>query len=242
MIQTERNDLRSFKFGGRVIDYDLLFSNRKTLEIAVHPDRTVVVKAPASAEISAVEKKLQKRASWICRQLEYFRQFEPRQQPKSFIGGETHLYLGRQYRLKTFRGDEDSVKLIRGRFLVSCREDIESENVRKLLKKWYVAKAAVQFNCSLDRCWQKFRFSGLKKPAINIRQMQKRWGSLSTKGIISLNPELIKASKECIDYVLMHELCHLKHHDHSPAFYRLLTSLVPGWQKIKAKLEIGHIY
>lgn len=241
MMQTAKNDLRSFKFGGKVIDYDLLFSHRKTLEIAVHPDRTVVVKAPVSAEISAVEKKLQKRAGWICKQLEYFRQFEPRQQSRSFIGGETHLYLGRQYRLKTVRGDEDSVKLIRGRFLVSCREDIEPEGVKKLLKGWYAAKAPVQFNCSLNRCWQKLRFSGLKKPVIKIRQMPKRWGSLSAKGIISLNPELIKAPKECIDYVVMHELCHLKHHDHSPAFYSLLTSLVPGWQKIKTKLEIGHI-
>ncbi|EKD82302.1 MAG: hypothetical protein ACD_39C01372G0001 [uncultured bacterium] len=241
MMQTDKNDQRSFKFGQKVIDYDLLISNRKTLEISVYPDQTVVVKAPVSAEISAVEKKLHKRAGWICKQLEYFRQFEPRQFPKSFISGETHLYLGRQYRLKIAKADENRVKLIRGKFCVLCREDIESERIRALLKGWYLEKALVQFNDSLHRCWQKFRFSGLKKPAINIRRMPKRWGSMSAKGMINLNPELIKAPKECIDYVVTHELCHLKHPDHSQAFYNLLASLVPSWQKIKTRLETGLI-
>lgn len=239
MIEAGRNDQRSFKYGLKVIDYDLLISNRKTLEISVYPDQTVIVKAPVSSEISVVEKKLQKRAGWICKQLEYFRQFKPKQQPKSFISGETHLYLGRQYRLKIAQGDENRVRLIRGKFLVSCCEDVESEKIRTLLKHWYFERSFIQFNDSLNRCWQKFRFSGLKKPAINIRRMQKRWGSLSTKGLINLNPELVKASKECIDYVVTHELCHLKHHDHSQAFYNLLASILPNWQRIKEKLEMS---
>ncbi|MEW6711481.1 MAG: M48 family metallopeptidase, partial [Candidatus Riflebacteria bacterium] len=82
-----------------------------------------------------------------------------------------------------------------------------------------------------------FRTLGLKKPGIKIRRMQKRWGSLSVPSTINLNPELIKASKECLDYVVTHELCHLIHHDHSPAFYRLLSSIMPDWQKTKTKLE-----
>ncbi len=241
MMQSGQHDQRSFKFGRKVIDYALLVSNRKTLEISVYPDQTVVVKAPASAELSAVENKLQKRAGWICRQIEYFRQFEPRPQPRSFVSGETHLYLGRQYRLKIVSGDKDSVKLIRGKFLVSFRENLEPEKIKTMLKSWYKEKAQQQFNDSLNRCWQKFRLSGLKKPQIIIRRMSKRWGSLSANGLINLNPELIKAPKECIDYVIMHELCHLRHHNHSPAFYRLMAALVPNWQKIKTKLEISLI-
>jgi predicted metal-dependent hydrolase len=239
MIVSVSRDQRSFQYGQKAIDYNLHLSRRKTLEISVYPDQTVVVKAPVDSEISSVEKRLKKRAGWICRQLEYFRQFELKPLPKSFINGETHLYLGRQYRLKIAQGNEDVVKLVRGKFLVSCREEVKPEKIRVLLENWYFEKSLIHFNASLSRCWHRFRSFGLKKPAIVVRRMQKRWGSLSSKGVINLNPELIKASKECIDYVVTHELCHLEHHDHSPAFYKLLASILPDWQSIKDKLEMS---
>jgi predicted metal-dependent hydrolase len=237
MIQANDGDQRSFCFGKKVIDYSLLISTRKTLEISVYPDQSIIVKAPAGAEISEVEIRLKKRAPWIFKQLEYFKQFEPRMPKKSCVSGETHLYLGRNYRLKIIQSAENKVNLTRGQFLILCSEEPDSEIVRKMMADWYLKRATVQFNESLNRCWKKFRTMGLKKPCIKIRHMKKRWGSLSNPAKISLNPELIKASKDCLDYVVTHELCHLIHHDHSPAFYRLLSSIMPNWQKIKAKLE-----
>ncbi|MBL0699791.1 MAG: M48 family metallopeptidase [Desulfosarcina sp.] len=109
------------------------------------------------------------------------------------------------------------------------------------MNNWCLRKTNIQFNESLTRCWQKFKAFDLTRPSISIKRMKKRWGSLSNKGTVTLNTDLIKAPKECIDYVVTHELCHLKYHDHSPEFYKLLDSVIPRWKKIKHKLELSMI-
>jgi predicted metal-dependent hydrolase len=239
-----RADKRSVVYGRKTIDYSLFYSDRKTLEIAVHPDRTVMVKAPISSDISLIEKKIQKRARWILRQLNYFRQFTPKTPARCYVQGETHLYLGKQYRLKLVKGPADAVKLSRGFFHITCRNEPTPDTAKKLLKRWYSEKAGLQFAKSMERCWQKMGRLGSGKPRLprlSIKRMHKRWGSLSGKGTVTLNTDLIRAPKECIDYVVMHELCHLQYHDHSPEFYKLLDSVIPGWEKIKHKLELSMV-
>lgn len=109
------------------------------------------------------------------------------------------------------------------------------------MNQWYSKRANLQFTESLDRSWQKFHHLDFEKPKLSVKRMQKRWGSLSKKGTLTLNTDLIKAPKECIDYVVTHELCHLKYHDHSTEFYTLLDSVIPGWEKIKHKLELSMV-
>lgn len=238
MAAATHGDKRSVVYGRKVIDYSLIYCDRRTLEIAVHPDGSVIVKAPAGTDISQVETRLNKRARWILRQIDYFGQFTPRTPDRCYVSGETHLYLGKQYRLKLAEGAENSVKLARGFFHITMRGAATPEMVKKLLNRWYLEKAKVRFKESMDRCWPRFSSLGYDKPAISIRRMQKRWGSLSDKGTMTLNTDLIRAPKECIDYVVTHELCHLKYQDHGPEFYKFLDSVVPGWEKIKHKLEL----
>jgi predicted metal-dependent hydrolase len=226
-------------YGGRNINFDILFVARKTLEIAVHPDSSVVVKTPLGTGYEEVEKIVVKRARWIKRQLDYFEQFNPRTPQRQYIGGETHLYLGRQYRLKVVAGNTDNVKLIRGYFQVALKESGTSDKVNKLLGVWYAEKAVTRFMESFGRCWPYFERNSLPQPRLQVRHMQKRWGSLSRNGTLTLNTDLVRAPKECIDYVITHELCHLKHHDHSPAFYQLLEKVMPDWEKRKHKLELA---
>lgn len=236
-----QSDKHSVAYGQRSIDYSLFYAARNTLEIAVYPDGSVIVKAPLDSDISLIEKKIKKRAQWVIKQLSYFRQFTPKTPVRSYINGETHLYLGKQYRLKSVQGNENSVKLTRGFFLITCRERPTPEITKRLLQKWYTQKAAFQFKESFNRCWPKFNSQAIVKPALSIKKMQKRWGSLSKKGVVTLNTDLVKAPKECIDYVVTHELCHLKHHNHSPEFYKLLESAIPQWEEIKHKLELSLI-
>lgn len=228
-------------YGGKVITYEVLFVNRKTLEIAVHPDRRVVVKAPKGTGNEAIESKLKKRARWICRQQNYFQQFDPRTPPRQYIGGETHRYLGRAYRLKLNEGAEEVVKLARGHFWVTSRNSLDASRVKSLLLSWYVQRAHEKFAERFEYCWPVFERQGFNRPQIKIRRMKTRWGSLSRGGVLTLNVSLIQAPRECIDYVIMHELCHLKHHDHSPAFFRLLEKMMPDWEKRKHKLELALI-
>jgi predicted metal-dependent hydrolase len=241
MTTINNNDRHSVIYGRKTIDFTLCYCNRKTMEIAVLPDSTVIVKAPVQSGITLIETKVRKRARWILKQLSYFRQFNLKTPSRSYVNGESHLYLGKQYRLKLANGPENSVKLSRGFFYVTCIQELTPDTVKQLLSQWYLEKAHVQFSESMDRCWQKFNRLSLGQPKLSIKRMQKRWGSLSKKGTITLNIDLIKAPKECIDYVVTHEMCHLKYHDHSTEFYKLLRSLIPEWEKIKHKLELAMV-
>lgn len=231
----------SIAYGGDNIAFEVLFVDRKTLEIAVYPDSRVVVKAPRGTSRDAIEVRLKKRARWIKKQQEYFRQFKPRTPPRQYVGGETHLYLGRQYRLKFVDCDQGAVKLARGYFCVSCQDRDNTAKVKRLLQSWYLQKAHEKFAESFERCWPDFDLLNLGRPHVQIKRMKTRWGSLSKNGTLTLNVSLIQAPRECIDYVITHELCHLQHHDHSSAFYRLLEKVMPDWEKRKHKLELALI-
>ncbi len=206
------------------------------MEIAVHPDGQVIITAPPDAGLEAIQQRVKKRARWITRQMAYFQQFQPRTPPRRYVGGETHLYLGRQYRLKLSHGKEDAVKLIRGYFVVSCQTS-ESDDVRQLLEKWYLHKAREKYSEILESCLPEFRRFGCMEPRLHIRRMKTRWGSLSPAGVLTLNRELIRAPRECIEYVVVHELCHLKFKNHSVGFYQLLEQILPDWEKRKHRLE-----
>jgi predicted metal-dependent hydrolase len=228
---------REFSYGRVMIGYRLLFSERKTLEIAVHPDGALHVKAPLLTDLSVIESKLKKRARWILRQRLFFQQFVPRTPLRCYVNGETHLYLGKQYRLKCMQGSRNEVKLLRGMLQVTVRNKMNPENVKVQLEKWYREKAALQFVSSFERCWLKISKLGLPKPKLSIRQMKYRWGSLSGNGTLTMNLQLIRAPRECIDYVMIHEFCHLKHPTHCKGFYDFLSSLCPNWKQLKLKLE-----
>ncbi len=232
---------RALTYGGSRLEFDVLRVPRKTMEIAVLPDGRVVVKAPLDAQDEDIEARILRRARWIRRQQAYFDQFRPRTPPRQYIGGETHRYLGRQYRLKLVRGKRSSVKLSRGYFWVTCRGDDQPDAVRRLLWQWYSQRAHEKFAESFEHCWPHFSRQGLRRPMLKICRMKTRWGSLSEKGTLTLNVSLIQAPRECIDYVITHELCHIKHPDHSPAFYRLLEKVMPDWERRKHKLELSLI-
>ena len=228
-------------YGGADLVFELLRTARKTLEIAVHPDGRVVVKAPLDVEIEDVEARVLRRARWIRKQQAYFQQFRPRTPPRQYIGGETHRYLGRQYRLKLMQGEQPSVKLSRGYFWIACQDYQNPVEVRRLLWQWLTKRAHEKFPESFEHCWPHFSRHGLPRPTLKIRRMKTRWGSLSESGTLTLNVSLIQAPRECIDYVITHELCHLKHPDHSPAFYGLIEKVMPDWEKRKHKLELSLI-
>ena len=228
-------------YGSNEINYDFFFVTRKTMEIAVLPDCKVVVKAPLGTDVKEIQKRVSKRARWILKQQQYFHQFNPRTPPNRYIGGETHLYLGRQYRLKIQNGIHDEVKLTRGFFWITCKGIISPEQVQRILVNWYKQKCREKFTECLDLRFPEFERIGIMRPTLHIRKMKKRWGSLSQHGTLTLNTELIRAPRECIDYVITHELCHLKYHDHSSDFYQLLERIMPDWERRKHKLELALI-
>jgi predicted metal-dependent hydrolase len=106
-----------------------------------------------------------------------------------------------------------------------------------LLERWLRERSRQRFERSVTECSERLRRYGVARPELRLRRMKKRWGSCTPRGVIHLNPQLIKAPSHCIDYVVMHELCHLKHPHHGSAFYELLRRLMPDWERRKRRLE-----
>lgn len=225
----------SIQFGSVNIAYYLTFSDRKTLGITVTPDATVWVKAPLGTSMERIEETVRRKAPWILKQQGFFLAFQPRITERRFVSGETHLYLGKQYRLMVQQGKEVSVKL-KGAFIVVTTDD--KRHVAALLRQWYVTRAKAKFEEIAKPLIERFHMYKVEPTALVLRDMPTRWGSCTAKGKIILNPELIKAPKACIEYVIIHELCHLVHHDHTRKFFELQTREMKDWEKWKAKLEM----
>jgi len=226
--------MASIQFGSKQIDFQIEYSDRKTLGITVTPDMDVLVKAPMDSTLSKIEETLKKKAPWIIKQQSFFLAYHPKTTERKYISGETHLYLGRQYLLKVEEDDHESVKL-KGKFIEVKTKD--KSRVKKLIDDWYLQNAKSKFNSTAIPLIEKFKKYKVEPSSIVLREMPTRWGSCTPKGKIILNPELIKAPKGCIEYVIIHELCHLIHHDHTQKFIDLQTKEMKDWEKWKIKLE-----
>lgn len=227
-------------YGSEIIPYEVrLLASRRTLSIEVHPDSRVVVRAPLGCSELVISERVQRRARWISRQLAEFQRYHPRTPARQYVSGETHLYLGRQYRLKLIAGKEAGVKLTRGQFLVSLPEGAEPARVKALLKRWYLDRARAVFAEVLEISLP--RFGAIQRPRLAVRTMQSRWGSLSRAGTMTLNLNLVRAPRACIEYVIVHELCHTRHRDHDAQFLKLLGQVMPDWQARKQRLEAALI-
>ncbi|EPS4547807.1 M48 family metallopeptidase [Morganella morganii] len=205
--------------------------------IKVHPDCRVVVSAPQDTDDQQILNAVEKRGRWIYQQLRDFRKQLEYITPRQYISGESHYYLGKQYMLKVIvaPSDPQGVKMLRGRLEVTLRHK-SAEKVLQLLTDWYKARAREVFARRLSVMLEQALWIS-DSPPLRILTMQTQWGSCSPNGRVTLNPNLVKAPRECIDYVILHELCHLAEHNHSERFYRLMGQVMPDWEKIKKRLD-----
>lgn len=234
MVQPKQSVL----FGQTEITYSVNLSDRKTLAIHVYPDGQVAVDAPLNASYEAIAGKVKKRASWIFKQQIQFAAYPPVLPQRQYLSGETHRYLGKQYRLLVIQGGEDKVKLLHGRLVVETVAPDNKDKVKKLLQDWYRLRAKAIFTERYTYCLGLVaKLEIIHQQGFQLRLMSNRWGSCTHQGIIILNPELIAAPKDCIDYVITHELCHLKERNHSQAFYRLLASVMKDWEYRRKRLN-----
>lgn len=231
--------MQTLSYGEERIRYQVchVLDREGKVAIHVHPDGSVQVDAPMDAELGEIKSAVQKRARWVIGHIEKARGLREFVLPREYVSGESHYYQGRQYQLKVSHSVDAKccVKLHRGKILVEAN-DVSPQSVRKMLRDWYRARAKDYFARRLKAIHSRVTWLA-EVPEWRLLTMKKQWGSCSPKGILSLNPHLVKAPRECIEYVLLHELCHLQEHNHSQRYYRLLTEQMPEWKSVKAKLD-----
>lgn len=228
-------------YGDGTINFAVFRQNALSGKIVIHiePDGRVVVGAPTDTTLTAIKQAVSKRARWVNEQIESAGVRLRDVLPRKYVSGETHWYLGKRYMLKVNIAptQSPSTKLSRGLLKVTVPQ-YQKEVVHAQLDAWFYSRATDVFNRRLDAIFPALAWVK-QKPVLQLRRMNKQWGSCSPKGRLSLNPLLVKAPRQCIDYVIIHELCHLKFHDHSEQFYRLLQRQLPHWKAVKSWLD-GH--
>ena len=231
---------------GQIIEYEVVHRPKVTrcihLELAEHGALQVV--APRRMSKRVIQATMQEWANYVARFLVEARAQQQDIPVFAYVSGEQHLFMGQNYPLhiQESAGKRASVELADGSIrIVSPGSD--PENIRARLTDWYRNKAGQDFSGRLAAFSQAAPWTGGKLPVMRLRLMKRTWGTCSSSGVITLNPHLVKAPPECIDYVIAHEICHLKEHNHGKAFHALQAQLYPGWREAKAHLRSrGHVY
>ena len=230
----------SFRYGDETIHFHLRRQHeRKVRRVAIHvePDGRVFVDAPEDASDAMVLAAVKQRARWISGHLSAARIRLAQVLPREYVSGESLMYLGRRYRLKVvITLDAAPQARMRGGHIEVVAAVFSAESIRAALDAWFRQRARAVFAERMAAVAAPLRWVQ-QIPALRLQAMKVQWGSCSPAGRITLNPFLVRAPRECIDYVVLHELCHLQHHNHSPRFYHALDCHMPGWRDIKQRLD-----
>lgn len=207
------------------------------IRIHVYPNGDVEIEAPGDKETDQIRAAAQRRARWIFQHRNAAIAARRMALPREYVSGETHFYLGRRHKLIVNEGSSQpsGVKLSRGKLEVTLPV-ADQAAVKRRLNAWYNDRAVKYlskkfFEASGRLDWIK------AQPPLKLMRMKTQWGSCSPEGVIYLNPGLIRAPRHCIEYVIIHELCHLVEHNHSKRFFELLTKKMPTWQNAKKELD-----
>jgi hypothetical protein len=232
MIRKKHAGIHQIKYGETAVSFALSYSKRKTLTIRVHPDQTVAVDAPTGTPLPYIRDIVQKKAGWIIRKLQDIQtRAHPTALSRQYVSGEVYHYLGQEICLNLEVGKSSRAILTGDILTITTPTPHDAERVEALLRGWYRRQAERVFAERMAACQPKAMALGIPAPQeFTLRQMKSRWGSCSGKGRVTLNVRLIQADIDLIDYVILHELCHLKELNHSTRFYDLMTRILPDWK------------
>lgn len=224
-------------WGERKITAELTRTVRRALRIDVRPTGEVTVFAPVGEGIEQIRTRAHRKGAWIFAQIDTIAQRPKITPERRYVSGETHLLLGRQYRLSVEQSDDPHVRIDGGRMVIAARTPDDQPHCRRLLQTFYRLRAREVLRQRFEIVLEPFIRKGLRRPSLVIRPMAKRWGGYTPSGRILLNIDLVRARLRLIDYVICHELAHAFHPDHGDRWRALLETVIPDWKKRKEELE-----
>lgn len=230
---------------GHRLNWQVTRSKRKTVQLVLKNANLLVIKAPLRFNEAAVAQIVARRRAWLLKHITDLKTHP--YAPKPLFENDTvHFLLGQPHTLQVRAASVSRFSHFPGRFLVSAPAD-DPALIEKLLYRFYAKQAKICFNQRLQTLWPVFcaqlsalypheNWAARSAPNLKIRRMKSRFGSMSAQNQMTLNTELVRAAPQYIDYVIVHELCHLKHMNHSRDYYALLSLLTPQWRELKHEL------
>jgi predicted metal-dependent hydrolase len=235
-LAVDGGEQRELAIGGRPVGYRLFRSARRTLEIAVLSGGAVEVRAPQDVSIARIEARITARAGWLHRKMADRLPRFVEEGPRSWLSGESVRYLGRQYRLQVKTGAEPFVRAVAGRMCVVVSDSRNKAMVEQAVRQWFCERAQRVIAERVKRMLELPAAKGLVPLAVSVRAMKNRWGSCSAAGRLLFHVGVVGLPTSLVDYVVAHELCHLRERRHDAAFERLLSRLMPDWRERHRRL------
>ncbi len=222
-----------FQYGKQSFSAFLRYSGRKTIGIAVCLDKKIEVTAPFGTDFASIQIVVNRKSRWIIKQIKEMEKYQTMEHIKEYTGGQTVKILGRDYMIKIIQiPDFEEERIIKDYRMIKVytHDSRKKKRISLLVEDWYRTEAMLYIAQKFERCYEKLRKYNIPKPFYYLRYMKRRWGSCTPQGTILLNPEIYQMPSHCIEYIITHELCHLKHKNHSRAFYHFLDTVLPDWQ------------
>jgi predicted metal-dependent hydrolase len=230
----------SITFGSTKINYSIVYSHkRKNATLAVYPMKQVEISVPKNTEQELIQKLVKKKAKWIVKQVLWFNEISQLDSAKEQVNGETYLYGGRQYRLKIEKVDGKAYAEFTGRqLIVKLPTTITQRDIKKTIKAAIWDLYRKQSEEKVSEIVKRFsRKLGMSQPNFMIKNQFKRWGSCTSKNLLIFNFRIVMAPMSQIEYVVAHELCHIKHKDHSTKYWKQLRVILPDYEIRKENLR-----
>jgi predicted metal-dependent hydrolase len=219
------------------IKYNIVYSRRRSIGISVGPDSGVTVRAPYRTSVKTIENLVISKSTWIRKHLENYKSVIRIKNNIINTDGATVLFRGKEYQIRIIESTTYSVKLIEDSIEIRLRNIAETDKAGLMLEKWFRIIAEGIFRKKFEEILIRFRNYNFAPAEFSVRALKRRWGSCSSKRKITISSELVKLDDIYLEYVILHELCHLRHHDHGKEFYRLLSEVFPDWKQRRNELR-----
>jgi Predicted metal-dependent hydrolase len=219
------------------IEFKVVYSGRRSIGISVLPDSTVIVRVPYLTSFKTITSIVTDKYGWVIKHRDNYRKLDNSSLNRSYTTGELHLFRGNRSILQIEKSVMPYVRFNDNTIELGTLKTDDSDVIKRLLYKGYKDEALILFPELLQKVVREHQNQMFKPAGLIIRTMKRRWGSCSNKGVITLSTELIKLSDLYIEYVIAHELCHLKHHNHGAHYYKLLSEVFPEWKTVRRELR-----
>jgi predicted metal-dependent hydrolase len=219
------------------IEFSVIYSRRRSIGISVLPDSSVIVRVPYLTSLKTINRIVTEKYGWVLKHRDNYRKLDKSSINRSYTSGEKHLFRGNESALKIEKSGKSFIRFYDSTIELGINKTDDAKSIKRLLYKGYRNEALILFPELMKKVLHEHEIQMFKPTRLVIRTMKRRWGSCSNKGIITLSTELVKLSDLYIEYVITHELCHLKHHNHGPNFYKLLSDVFPEWKTVRKELR-----
>jgi predicted metal-dependent hydrolase len=219
------------------IDYKIIYSGRRSIGISVGPHSGVIVRAPYRTSHKTIENLVIEKTPWIRKHLENYKSSVNINNYKDYSDGSIIHLQGKEHIIRIIESNKYYVKLTDNIIEIGLMNICDKRIIGPMLEKWYKVIAEEIFRKKFREVLLKFKDYNFRPSEFTVRVLRRRWGSCSSKGKITISSELVKLDDIYLEYVILHELCHLIHHDHGKEFYRLLSVVFPDWKKRRSELK-----